>query len=50
LRLPDLERLKAEGLMHKEQGEDELDSALGLANGGGAINLFPGHAELDEEI
>jgi len=28
--LPDLERLKAEGLLEKGQGEDELDSALGL--------------------
>ena len=28
--LPDLERLKAEGLMQTGQGEDELDSALGL--------------------
>jgi segregation and condensation protein B len=29
--LPDLERLKAEGLMQAEQGRDDLDSALGLA-------------------
>jgi segregation and condensation protein B len=29
--LPDLERLKAEGLMQTGQGEDDLDSALGLA-------------------
>jgi segregation and condensation protein B len=29
--LPDLEGLKAEGLMHAEQGRDDLDSALGLA-------------------
>jgi segregation and condensation protein B len=29
--LPDLERLKAEGLMQTGQGEDHLDSALGLA-------------------
>jgi segregation and condensation protein B len=28
--LPDLERLKAEGLMQGGRGEDELDSALGL--------------------
>ena len=28
--LPDLERLKAEGLMQTGQGEDDLDSALGL--------------------
>jgi chromosome segregation and condensation protein ScpB len=30
--LPDLERLKSEGLLQKEQGEDDLDSALGLAD------------------
>jgi segregation and condensation protein B len=29
--LPDLERLKAEGLLATGQGKDELDSALGLA-------------------
>ena len=29
--LPDLEGLKAEGLMQVEQGRDDLDSALGLA-------------------
>jgi segregation and condensation protein B len=29
--LPDLERLKAEGLMQTGQGEKDLDSALGLA-------------------
>ena len=28
--LPGLERLKAEGMMHSGQGEDDLDSALGL--------------------
>jgi segregation and condensation protein B len=28
--LPDLERIKAEGLMQTRQGEDDLDSALGL--------------------
>jgi segregation and condensation protein B len=31
--LPDLERLKAEGVLQRGQGEDELDNALGLANG-----------------
>ena len=31
--LPDLERLKAEGLLQGGQGEDELDNALGLADG-----------------
>ena len=30
--LPDLERLKAEGLPERGQGEDDLDSALGLAS------------------
>jgi len=30
--LPDLERLKAEGPMQTGQGEEELDSALGLAD------------------
>ena len=29
--LPDLERLKAEGLLQSGQGEDDLDKALGLA-------------------
>ena len=28
--LPDLERLKAEGLLRSGQGDDDLDSALGL--------------------
>jgi segregation and condensation protein B len=32
--LPDLERLKSEGLMQTGQSEDELDSALGLGNTG----------------
>jgi segregation and condensation protein B len=31
--LPDLERLKAEGLMQTGQGEPELDKALGLGDG-----------------
>ena len=30
--LPDIERLKAEGLLQGGQGEDDFDSALGLAN------------------
>jgi hypothetical protein len=30
--LPDLERLKAEGLLQTGQGEDDLDSALGLTD------------------
>jgi segregation and condensation protein B len=32
--LPDLERLKAEGLLKGGQGEDDLDSALGFADSG----------------
>ena len=32
--LPDLERLNAEGLLQGGQGEDDLDSALGLAEQG----------------
>ena len=32
--LPDLERLKAEGVLQGGQGEDELDGALGLAGQG----------------
>jgi segregation and condensation protein B len=31
--LPDLDRLKAEGLLQGGQGKDELDNALGLADG-----------------
>ena len=37
--LPDLERLKAEGLLQRGQGEEDLDSALGL-----------GDAEDDEDV
>ena len=29
--LPDLERLKAEGLLQSGKGEDDLDSVLGVA-------------------
>ena len=43
--LPDLERLKAEGVMQQGQGEKDLDSALGLADSGYDIDLFPGDAE-----
>jgi segregation and condensation protein B len=45
--LPDLERLKAEGLLQGGQGEEDLNSALGLAEDDG--DMFPGHAELDEK-
>jgi chromosome segregation and condensation protein ScpB len=47
--LPDLERLKAERLLRRGQGEEELDGALGLADGDRDIDLLPGNAELDEE-
>jgi segregation and condensation protein B len=44
--LPDLERLKAEGLMQTGQGEkDHLNSAFGLADSGNDFDLFPGDAE-----
>ena len=46
--LPDLERLKAEGLLRSGQGEDDLDSALGLGDAQDDGDVFPGHAELDE--
>jgi segregation and condensation protein B len=42
--LPDLERLKAEGRLERGQGEDDLDSALGLT--GKDEDVFP-DAELD---
>jgi segregation and condensation protein B len=48
--LPDLEQLKAEGLLQSGQGEAELDSALGLADGGKDIDLLPGDAELNDEV
>ena len=47
--LPDLERLKAEGLLQRGQGEEELDGALGLGGVEDNGDLFPGDAELDEE-
>ena len=46
--LPDLERLKAEGLLQGDGREAELDSALGLGDPEDDGDLFPGHAELDE--
>jgi len=47
--LPDLERLKADGLMQTGRGEGDLDSALGLAGAGDDDRLFPGETELDEQ-
>jgi segregation and condensation protein B len=43
--LPELERLKADALPQTGQGEDDLDSALGLADSGYDIDLFPVDAE-----
>ena len=46
--LPDLERLKAEGLMETGQGEDDLDRALGVVDAE-ADDIFGGtDAELDD--
>ena len=39
--LPDLERLKAGGLLERGQGEEELDGALGLTEEG--LNSFEGN-------
>jgi segregation and condensation protein B len=47
--LPDLEQLKTERLLQKGQGENDLDSALGLADSGNDMDLFPGNADVDEE-
>ena len=38
--LPDLERLKAEGVLQGGQGEDELDGALGLTGAEGEVHTF----------
>ena len=47
--LPDLERLKAEGLMQTGQGDRDLDSALGLDAAEDDGDPFLGHAALDDE-
>ena len=47
--LPDLERLKAEGLLERGQGDADFDGALGLGDAEDDSNLFPGNAELDGE-
>jgi segregation and condensation protein B len=47
--LPDLERIKAEGLLQSGQEGKDFDSALGLAGTGDDDRLFPGDTELDEE-
>jgi segregation and condensation protein B len=38
--LPDLERLKAEGVLQGGQGEDELDGALGLTGAESEVHTF----------
>jgi segregation and condensation protein B len=46
--LPDLERLKAEGLLQRAGDEADLDAALGLGDAEDDGDVFPGDAELDE--
>jgi len=46
--LPNLERLKAEGLLQTGQGDADLDGALGLGDAEDDGDVFPGNAELDE--
>jgi segregation and condensation protein B len=47
--LPDLERLKAEGVLERGQGDHDLDGALGLGDVEDDGDVFSGHAELDEQ-
>ena len=47
--LPDLERLKAERLLQRGQGDADLDAVLGLGDDEDDGDLFPSNAELDEE-
>jgi segregation and condensation protein B len=46
--LPDLEQLKAEGFLQRGQGENDLDSALGVMNGEADDTLGDNDAELDD--
>ena len=46
--LPDLERLKADGLLQGGQGEDELDNALGVMNREADDTFGDNDAELDD--
>jgi segregation and condensation protein B len=46
--LPDLERLKAEGLMQTGQEENDLDSALGVIDGEADDTFGDNDAELDD--
>jgi segregation and condensation protein B len=43
--LPDLERLKTEGIIQTGQGEDDLDSALGLADASDDEDVFESERE-----
>ena len=47
--LPDLERLKAEGLLERGQGDADLDGALGLDDAEDDSDLFPGHRHIKFE-
>jgi hypothetical protein len=46
--LPDLERLKAEGLLQRDGVEDELDNALGVMNREADDTFGDNDAELDD--
>jgi segregation and condensation protein B len=46
--LPDLERLKAEGFLQRGQGENDLDSALGVMNAEADDTFGDNDAELDD--
>jgi segregation and condensation protein B len=46
--LPDLERLKADGLRQTGEGEDDLDSALGVMNAEADDTFGDNDAELDD--
>ena len=46
--LPDLERLKAEGLLRTGQGENDLDSALEVMNAEADGAFGDNDAELDD--
>ena len=46
--LPDLERLKAEGLLQRDGGEADLDSALGVMNAEADDTFGDNDAGLDD--
>jgi segregation and condensation protein B len=46
--LPDLEQLKAEGLLQRGQGENDLDSALTVMNAEADDTFGDNDAELDD--